>query len=87
MWGLNQSVNETTKIKNWRKYGVLSKEKNLFGHISVYHEDNNHKVWLFLYDKDKTHESESHGKDIKQDNKLVKKFKGLKPNLKELEAL
>ena len=42
-----------TKIEN--KYGKLKNKKELYGHVSIYHENNNHKVWLFLYDKDKKH--------------------------------
>ena len=56
------------------------------GHISISHEKNNHKIWLFLYDKDKKHESESKGKIIIQDSNN-KKWTGKKPILNELEKL
>ena len=49
-------------------------------HISISHEPENHKFWLFTYDKDNEHESEIDGKVIKTDSQIVKKYDGLKIN-------
>jgi|TARA_R110002020_G_scaffold238878_1_gene451418 hypothetical protein len=45
-------------------------------HISIKHEPENHKMWIFIYDKDNQHESELDGKVIKTDSQIVKKYDG-----------
>ena len=37
------------------------------GHLSIRHEQNNHTIWVFVYDKDGIHESNLHGT-----NKIIK---------------
>ncbi len=38
------------------------------GHISIHHEANNHTVWVFVYDTDGVHESESEQEEIVKPN-------------------
>jgi|TARA_R110002051_G_scaffold36242_1_gene78994 hypothetical protein len=54
-------------------------ERGINYHISIKHEPNNHKIWLFIYDKDNQHESEVDGKIIKTDSQIVKKYTGTTP--------
>lgn len=60
-----------------------TKDTNQF-HISISHEQNNHIIWLFLYDHDGKHEMETSNKDIITNVKNIKKFKGKKPTLEKL---
>tara|TARA_R100001086_G_scaffold18844_2_gene9182 strand:+ start:1066 stop:1374 length:309 start_codon:yes stop_codon:yes gene_type:complete len=77
------------KIEN--KIGIkLHGDKNnktTSGHISVAISKDTVLVWVFLYDKNGVHESESNGKIIKQNSDLVKKFTGIIPKIKDLEKL
>ena len=50
------------------------KEGTFNHHISIKHEANNHQIWIFLYDKNGVHESESRGKIIKQNAENIVKF-------------
>ena len=79
-----------TKIENIT--GKLSKSVSnivieAYGHISISHEQNKHIIWLFLYDSDKIHESESEGKIITQNSDIVRRFKGMTPTKAQLESL
>tara|TARA_R100001086_G_C11671812_1_gene213121 strand:+ start:191 stop:487 length:297 start_codon:yes stop_codon:yes gene_type:complete len=56
-------------------------------HISILHKQNNHKIWIFLYDKIGRHESEAQGKNIYQNSSLIKKFIGTKPTLNEIKKV
>jgi hypothetical protein len=67
--------------------GKLSLKNSSFGHLSISHEENAHKIWLFLYDKNSNHEAESHGKDIEKEDKRVKKYQGNKITQKQIEKL
>ena len=73
--------------------GIRSKIKSLLGdnidgvnyHTSISHKQNNHRIWVFLYDKTGTHESEAQGKNVFNESSLVKKFKGTMPTEKEIK--
>ena len=54
-------------------------------HITIYHFNNLHKLWIFLYDKDGIHESESNGKTVYQNSDKVKKFVGTIPTLDQIK--
>ena len=72
---------------------IRTKIKSLLGdnidsvnyHTSILHKQNNHKIWIFLYDKTGTHESEAQGKNIFQASSLIKKFKGTMPTESEIK--
>jgi hypothetical protein len=64
----------------------LGSKINESGHLSISHIPNDHKVWLFLYDKNGKHESEVIGKIVIQDSK-VKAWNGKTPILSELKGL
>tara|TARA_R110000751_G_C13429996_1_gene441440 strand:- start:241 stop:525 length:285 start_codon:yes stop_codon:yes gene_type:complete len=51
-------------------------EQGINYHISINHELNDHKFFVFIYDKDNQHESELDGKVIKTDSQIVKKYNG-----------
>ena len=73
--------------------GIRSKIKSLLGdnidgvnyHTSISHKQNNHRIWIFFYDSDKIHESESKGKTVYKETDLVKKFKGTMPTESEIK--
>jgi len=77
------------KIEN--KIGVkLQTDKNnktTSGHISVAISKTSVQVWIFLYDSNGVHESESDGKIIKQNSNIAVKFSGTKPKKEELVKL
>ena len=72
---------------------IRTKIKSLLGdnidsvnyHTSISHKQNNHKIWIFLYDKTGTHESESKGKTVYKETDLVKKFEGIMPTESEIK--
>ena len=61
--------------------------KTVSGHVSVAISKGIIRVWVFLYDTNGVHESESNGKIIKQDSNLAIKFLGIKPKKEDLEKL
>ena len=63
-----------------------TKDHNQF-HLSISHVPNDHKIWLFLYDKNGQHESERRGKTVIKKASNIKKFKGNKPSLTQLHHL
>jgi len=72
------------------KIEKLTGELNKIGlmyHISIHHVQNNHRIWVFFYDTDNVNESESQGKTVYQDSKIIKKFIGKKPTLNEIEKV
>jgi len=69
------------------KIETITGKLNNNGHISIYHEKENHVVWIFLYDENGIHESESKGKTIFQNSKKVKKFTGQKPTIEQLKEI
>tara|TARA_R110002020_G_C16080330_1_gene756977 strand:+ start:580 stop:864 length:285 start_codon:yes stop_codon:yes gene_type:complete len=79
------SLQCSDKIKE--KITTLTGDFSNCGHISIQHEQKNHKVWLFLYDENKKHESESKGKIVIQNNENVKKYSGVKVTKAEIEKL
>ena len=58
---------------------------NLDGHVSISHQNKNHIFWIFFYEKNGEHLSESKGKIIKTKEKNIKKFTKTIPSLKEIE--
>ena len=77
------------KIEN--KIGLkLHADKNnktVSGHVSVAITKGIIKVWVFLYDKNGVHLSESNGKIVKQDSNLAVKFSGTIPKKEDLVKL
>jgi len=72
------------------KIKKLTGELNKLGlmyHVSIYHVQNNHRLWIFFYESNKIHECESQGKTVYHDSKLVKKFIGKKPTLNEIKKV
>lgn len=71
------------------KFGIKlhteSKTEKLSAHLSVFHKNNNHQVWLFLYSKKGVHESESNGKTVYQNSDKVEKFVGTIPSEAEIK--
>jgi hypothetical protein len=62
-------------------------DETVKGHISISHKKNNHTIWLFLYNENKKHESESNNKTVINDFTKVKKYDGKKITITELEKL
>jgi len=65
---------------------IATKDHNQF-HLSISHVPNDHKIWLFLYDKNGQHESERRGKTVIKKASNIKKFEGKIPTKTELENL
>jgi len=55
-------------------------------HISISHEQGNHRVFVFTYDKKGIHESELHGKHRLKPDLTVHKFTGKQPTLGQLKS-
>ena len=70
-----------TKIKSLLKDNIDS----INYHISILHKQNNHRVWVFLYEQDKRNESERKGKTVYKNSNLVKKFVGTIPTLDQIK--
>lgn len=56
------------------------------GHYSISHQAGNHKIWVFLYDTDNEHESETKGVTIMQPSDRIRRWDLPKPTLVELES-
>ena len=56
-------------------------------HFSIYHENNNHTIWVFFYDKNGQHESERHGETIMEKLDIIRKYTGPEFSKKEIEKL
>jgi len=56
------------------------------GHISISHEQGNHKIWVFLYDTDGEHEGETKGATIMTPSNRVKAWSRAKPNIAAMIA-
>lgn len=54
------------------------------GHISVSHEQGNHKIWVFLYDTDNEHESEMKAVTVIQPSDRVRRWDLAKPPVDDL---
>jgi len=56
-------------------------------HTSIYHQNQNHQFWVFLYDKNGIHESQNTitKEIVKQKSDKVKKFKGTLPTESEIK--
>ena len=65
---------------------LTGKIKNT-GHVSIHHDNKNHQIFLFLYDKDGVNESLSHGKVLLQKSDKVKKFKGTIPTETQIKKI
>jgi hypothetical protein len=55
------------------------------GHISISHKSGEHKIWIFVYDQDNIHESESEGLIKKVNNSRCKKPLIVMPKLADVE--
>jgi len=76
------------KIEN--KIGVklhAENNKTVSGHVSVAISKTLVQVWVFLYDQNGVHLSESDGKIVKQDSNLAVKFSGTIPKKEDLVKL
>ena len=70
--GLKCSMSFNDKLENL--YPQLQRGINY--HTRINHDQNNHKVTLFIYDHNSKHESEHKGKIILTHNESVKKYTG-----------
>jgi len=70
-----------TKLKT-----LLETSDNLSFHLSILHEQDNHKIWVFTYDKKGIHESELHGKLRLKPDHIIHKFTGKQPTLSQLKS-
>jgi len=81
------------EIKNKIEAGTgakLSKENEsdvVDGHLSILHVNGEHEIWLFLYEKNKVHESSIDGRVRLQKDESVRKYKGEMPSQKQIEKL
>ena len=84
----NNPVECTERIKKIfdDQFGV-NIEGGATWHFSIYHENNNHTIWLFFYDKDGRHESERHRKTITEKLDIIRKYTGPILSEKEIEKL
>ena len=91
-------LNKTCKNNDSGDCGdeTFEKLKTLLGtsdqsqfHLSISHVPNNHRLWVFLYSKAGTHESEVHGKTVlnNKPNAIIKKFAGKIPTLDKLKQV
>ena len=53
-------------------------------HITIRHEQNNHKFWVFYYESEGVHESELNGKVWKRNVSTVKKYPKKLPKESEI---
>ena len=85
----NISCTESNKcsINLFEKLKVLlnTDDQKTF-HFSISHEAGNHKIWVFLYDKNGKHEGEVSGKTVINNNSEIKKFTGKIPTLAQLKS-
>ena len=51
-------------------------EQGINFHISVKHEQTNHKIWIFTYDENNRHESEVRGELILTPSDIAQKYTG-----------
>lgn len=69
------------------KITALTGDLSNCGHLSIHHINKDHKIWLFLYDENKKHESDRKGKIVIQKNESVKKYSGIKIKSEQIEKL
>jgi|TARA_R110000751_G_scaffold21172_1_gene61121 hypothetical protein len=71
------------------KFGESWDDKNKTSswHLSIFHKNNNHTIWLFFYEKNGIHESENHGKTITRKADHIIKYSGKMPTLKDIPKL
>ena len=74
------------KLESKFSFKIHAAEK-LNGHISIAHGKHEHSLWVFLYSKNKIHESEDSTtkKIIEQHNDRAEKLTGAFPTQKEIE--
>lgn len=65
---------------------ATSKTSEVNGHVSILHEQNNHTIWVHIYDNDGIHESERDGAAILQRSDRAKKFTGTFPTKQSIEG-
>ncbi len=56
-----------------RTRGAKREKNNIQFHVSIAHQPTGHRIWVFLYDNDGKHESESKGRDVIQNADDVKR--------------
>jgi len=64
-----------------------TKDDQTNSHVSIEHKQNNHTLWLFIYDKSGIHEQESEGKIEKTKSDRVKKYTGTMPIESEIKKM
>lgn len=69
------------------KLHVDSEIEQAKGHISISHEQGNHKIWVFLYDIDNEHEGDTNGTTIMTPSNRVRRWDLAKPPNADLEAV
>lgn len=69
------------------KIHIDSEIEQAKGHLSIYHEHGNHKIWVFLYDTDNEHESDVEGVTKITPSNKVSKWDLPKPSIQALKAV
>ena len=64
-----------------------TKDDKTNGHITIYHKNSSHTLWIFCYDKNNTHEQESQGKIKKTQSDRDKKYSGTMPTESEVKKM
>ena len=83
-----KKIMDAIELKVRKRLHANSKTDTVEGHISIDHTPNNHTIWVFLYDNNGIHESESHGKKRTRTNQpRIKKFVGRMPTKTALENI
>ena len=80
---IDDNCDETILNKIEKHLGVKvhaeTEKDQVCGHLSISHANKNHIIWLFLYEKDNTHESESQNNIKTEKSKRIKKYAGIIP--------
>lgn len=66
------------------KLHIESEIEQAKAHISISHEQGNHKIWVFLYDIDNEHESEVNGVTIMTPSNRIRRWDLIKPSVDDL---
>ena len=62
-------------------------EETVQGHMSIHHKQGDHTIWVFLYDNDNVHESESKGVTITKTSDRVRQWTLQKSTKETLEGV
>ena len=83
----NRDIQKKIEDKFGIKLHAESRTEKVSAHLSIFHKNGNHKIWIFLYDKSGINESESNGKTVYQKSEKVKKFVDTIPTLDQIKKI